>query len=508
MVPRGGKQFASRINITCSDGSVVQDPTSLEPFTRVTGPICNASSTVGSGQYKGACLSMTTQYDLVLGQQADTKLGKAGRVGTSKVSTPACPNGKVLVGLSPSRFFGPGVPPQLNFVLTNIIPQCGKPRTACTAPPPRKSPPPPKKQPPPPPPKPHPNNEAVRKECSCGYVKSLEVGFIVVSDKTYASRMNVRCSNGQVLRDTTTTAPASWQNTSACVPGAKVTTGPNAGACRSVLVKYETVQGFQAITGVVNAGRAGTASIARTCATGVVTGIGFQRYSPSPTFNALNGVMHALNPSCGPPKPCPAPGPPPPVKKARGWGDPHFKGFDGVDFEFRGVPGNWYEVLGSTLPVLSIRTQVQASTRVAGHTFMRAFELRINGAVIIVKLLPPEPAKPAVWRLVAIANGQRVGSTFTLANGIKIDRVAGDIGKFGTVKVNAGFIFISCIQKWRPARNELADFLDINIILYNHLRLPVTGILGPSYERALRSQPITAAAGTGLRTPLSAASQS
>ena len=29
----------------------------------------------------------------------------------------------------------------------------------------------------------------------------------------------------------------------------------------------------------------------------------------------------------------------------------------------------------------------------------------------------------------------------------------------------AGFIFISAIQKWRPDRNELADFLDINIIL-------------------------------------------
>lgn len=59
------------------------------------------------------------------------------------------------------------------------------------------------------------DNEAVRKECSCGYVKSLEVGFILVSGKTYASRMNVRCSNGQVLKDTTTTTPTTWQNTSA-----------------------------------------------------------------------------------------------------------------------------------------------------------------------------------------------------------------------------------------------------------------------------------------------------
>ncbi len=29
----------------------------------------------------------------------------------------------------------------------------------------------------------------------------------------------------------------------------------------------------------------------------------------------------------------------------------------------------------------------------------------------------------------------------------------------------AGFMFISAIQKWRPNLNELADHLDINIIL-------------------------------------------
>lgn len=46
------------------------------------------------------------------------------------------------------------------------------------------------------------------------------------------------------------------------------------------------------------AGRAGTASTARTCATGVVTGIGFQRYSPSPTFNALNGGEHGTAEAC------------------------------------------------------------------------------------------------------------------------------------------------------------------------------------------------------------------
>lgn len=39
---------------------------------------CNSSSTVASGKYKGACLSVVIQYDLVQGQQADTKVGGAG----------------------------------------------------------------------------------------------------------------------------------------------------------------------------------------------------------------------------------------------------------------------------------------------------------------------------------------------------------------------------------------------------------------------------------------------
>lgn len=136
-----------------------------------------------------------------------------------------------------------------------------------------------------------------------------------------------------------------------CVAGGKVTTGPNAGACRSFVVKYDIVQGLEADTGIVNAGmrtekltaatvkalhpgtglgptkqhisppdlqnihicsicmkpfqpfwqprclqpllhdagRAGTESVTRTCNTGVVTGMGFRRYVSTPSFNALNG---------------------------------------------------------------------------------------------------------------------------------------------------------------------------------------------------------------------------
>ncbi|KAL4425073.1 hypothetical protein ABPG77_010387 [Micractinium sp. CCAP 211/92] len=388
------------------DGSVVRDQTIVGQYTPVSGPICNSSSTVASGQYKGACLSMVIQYEFLQGQQADTKVGGA-------------------------------------------------------------------------------DTTTVQQRCSCGYVTSLEVGFIVISDKSYASLMNTRCSNGQVIKDVTTTLPATWQTTPACVPGGKVVGGPNAGACRWFVVQYDTVQGFEGDTKVVNAGRAGTASFNRTCTNGVFTGMNFKRYVPSPSFNALNNVMNSLFPICGAPKACaPPPRPPPPKETAGGWGDPHFKDFNGLIFEFHGVPGNWYELLGSKLPDMSLKTQVQRSVRVPTHTYMRAFELRINTTVINIKLLPPLASKPEVWRIVATANGQPVVSSRTLPNGIKIDRVTGDIGKFGTVKVNAGFMFISAIQKWRPNLNKLADHLDINIILYNRLKLPVTGILAPSYTQA------------------------
>ncbi len=53
---------------------------------------------------------------------------------------------------------------------------------------------------------------------------------------------------------------------------------------------------------------------------------------------------------------------------------------------------------------------------------------------------------------------------------------------------------MSCIQKWRPDRRELAEFYDVNIAVRNLLRLPVTGILGSSYENAVRGLPVSAQA--------------
>ncbi len=104
-----------------------------------------------------------------------------------------------------------------------------------------------------------------------------------------------------------------------------------------------------------------------------------------------------------------------------------------------------------TTAVASFLLQVQRSVRVPTHTYMRAFELRINTTVINIKLLPPLASKPEVWRIVATANGQPVVSSRTLPNGIKIDRVTGDIGKFGTVKVDAGGRTKSSVTATGPA---------------------------------------------------------
>ena len=57
--------------------------------------------------------------------------------------------------------------------------------------------------------------------------------------------------------------------------------------------------------------------------------------------------------------------------------------------------------------------QVEQSVRLPQYTYMRAFELRINTTIIGIQLLAPLPSKPAVWRLMATANGQPVGSTLT-----------------------------------------------------------------------------------------------
>ncbi|KAL4447763.1 hypothetical protein ABPG75_004982 [Micractinium tetrahymenae] len=166
---------------------------------------------------------------------------------------------------------------------------------------------------------------------------------------------------------------------------------------------------------------------------------------------------------CAPPLPSPSISPPPPpAKLARGFGDPHFRGFDGSAFDFHGQPGSWHKVLGSACQGFTLKTKLAASTRIPGTTWMRAFAFRQGGTAVGVELLPPA-YKGGLWRLTATLNGKPV-----------------------YVKASAGGVTVSrtAAGKWREGSGEVADFLDLNVAITGWVKLPVTGILGPSYMRA------------------------
>ncbi|KAL4426141.1 hypothetical protein ABPG77_007423 [Micractinium sp. CCAP 211/92] len=148
-----------------------------------------------------------------------------------------------------------------------------------------------------------------------------------------------------------------------------------------------------------------------------------------------------------------------------------------------------------------------AAGRIKGTTFMRSF-LFVNGSSRIdVELLAPL-AGQTIWRLTATANGKAVANKATVPRGISILRVPAAYGKFGRVEINAGFTRVVCIQKWRPDRKIVADFLDVNMFATPYLRLPVTGILAPSYNRAVAkaAQGAVAAAAAGGAPLLGASS--
>ncbi|KAL4443916.1 hypothetical protein ABPG75_011653 [Micractinium tetrahymenae] len=179
-------------------------------------------------------------------------------------------------------------------------------------------------------------------------------------------------------------------------------------------------------------------------------------------------------------------------------------GFDGSRFDYHGTPGTWVELIGSARQGYSLKAKFAAG-RIAGTTFMRSF-LFVNGTSRVeVELLPPLPGQ-TIWRLTASANGRPIADRATVPRGISILRVPAAYGKIGRVEINAGFTRVVCIQKWRPNRKVVADFLDVNMFASPNLRKPVTGILGPSYNWAVASRSAVAGAagmlmGAGSDTP-------
>ncbi|KAL4426828.1 hypothetical protein ABPG77_006614 [Micractinium sp. CCAP 211/92] len=383
-------------------------------------------------------------------------------------------------------------------------------------------PPSPPKPSPPPPPSPSPPPPAQLFEpgagllvCSCSAVTGLHVGFVLVGGVQYVSTVGIECGSGELLRDPL----AARINLTGTLPS-RVCASPEAGGgCASLtgsVVGIPSGAGqLLAFSRLQDAGLAGTSTQTMACPTGqVITSLGVARYLAGPLRNAAKSVTVGCArpracpppPASPPPLPPPRPvsqtttsspppppppirrAPPPIVNQAHGWGDPHFLGFDKSRFDFHGAPGTWKELLGVPKQQLHLRTQFSAGTKVAHTTYMRVFEFDSGRSSVRVDLLPPLPAAPGVWRITAKADGRPMRpGTLKLGGGVDVTYVPSQRGKHGRVEIEQGNVRIVVIQKWRPNRLVLADFLDLNIAVTGILPLPVTGLLGPSYVKALRA---------------------
>ncbi|KAL4459133.1 hypothetical protein ABPG75_013998 [Micractinium tetrahymenae] len=188
-----------------------------------------------------------------------------------------------------------------------------------------------------------------------------------------------------------------------------------------------------------------------------------------------------------PPPPSPPPRSPPPATIASGFGDPHFRGFDGVQFSYHGVPGEWYNVLSHYKMDWKFKTKFMAG-RVKGTTNMCSFEFRNGTDTVKVELKDYTAERPPEKALNFTINGEAVGSlTATMSNGVTIDLIPAVRPYHGCVVVDAGFLRITIYQRWRPARKVFADFLDFDILVRTPLAGNLEGILAESYMQAVKA---------------------
>lgn len=182
-----------------------------------------------------------------------------------------------------------------------------------------------------------------------------------------------------------------------------------------------------------------------------------------------------------PPSPRPRPVAPTPFA-ARGWGDPHFVGFDGSRFDFHGR--GWTVLLESHRTDLSVVARLDPWTR-PGTTVMRAFHVTAGGVHAIVELPNSEAwtAPPT-----AFADGRPVDRT-GLVRGVRIDRNVARPGRDGRIVIERpGLLRIAIVQRWPASLARPADFLNFELVVAPTLPPPVVGLLGPSFVRAVAAR--------------------
>ncbi|KAL4429867.1 hypothetical protein ABPG77_010984 [Micractinium sp. CCAP 211/92] len=233
-----------------------------------------------------------------------------------------------------------------------------------------------------------------------------------------------------------------------------------------------------------------------------------EEYVPSPP----PPPRHSPPPRRPPPRPSPPrPRPPPPPVQRDAGGITtaaltlKCTGFDGSSFDYSVAPGAWRQLIGSAGQGFSLKTQYGANSRDPSSAVQRALEFRSGKNTVVVSL---NGSAAKGWALSATANSKPVVSSASLPNGVDVKVVRFDPPANGVksrVIVDAGFARLVMSQRWDDKKGMEADFLNFGLTLVGPLKLPVSGILGPSYTAALRRARSAAGVAAAVAKPLSAA---
>lgn len=186
--------------------------------------------------------------------------------------------------------------------------------------------------------------------------------------------------------------------------------------------------------------------------------------------------------------------------KAGGWADPHFQGFDGKRFDAHGKANSWMDLLIAKGSKIGVKAKL-ATGLMPGSTFMVDVAFTYANAKYRCRLVKSGDT----WTMAATLNGNpiRTGTSFPVS-GTKVTFFPGSPGKNGRLQIEAGQVRIVVAQMWRADWNALADYLNVGIDLRSQLTGDVTGILAPSYYRALKlaDQGIASQVGAASARPL------